>query len=160
LKRLKRLQRQVSRRKIGSNNYVKAKQKLAKLHYRISNIRKDCLHKTTSEIIDKNQVIILEDLRISNMLKNHTLALSISDVGAYEFRRQTGYKADWNNREVIFADSFYPSSKLCSSCGHKNEDLTLKDRTFECKVCNNKIDRDLNASLNLKSLYTGSFSEF
>lgn len=159
LKRLKRKQKQLSRKKKGSKNYGKTKQKLAKLHYRISNIRKDCLHKITSKIIDENQVIVLEDLKTSNMMKNHCLAQAISDVGLFEFRRQIEYKAKWNNRKVIFADTFYPSSKLCSRCGWKNSDLKLTDRVFECKVCDMKIDRDLNASLNLKQIYTGSSSE-
>jgi putative transposase len=156
LKNLKRKQKQLSRKRRGSKNYGKAKQKLAKLYYHISNIRKDCLHKITSKIIDENQVIVLEDLKVSNMMKNHKLAQFISDVGLFEFRRQIEYKAKWNGRKVIFADAFFPSSKLCSYCGWKNSDLKLTDRTFECKVCNMKKDRDLNASLNLKQIYTRS----
>jgi putative transposase len=158
LKRLKRKQKQLSIKKKGSKNYGKAKQKLAKLHYRISNIRKDCLHKITSKIIDENQVIVLEDLKVSNMMKNHKLAQAISDIGLFEFRRQIEYKAKWNGRKVIFADTFFPSSKTCSCCGWKNSDLKLTDRIFECKMCDMKIDRDLNASLNLKQIYTGSSS--
>ena len=158
LKRLKRKQKQLSRKKKGSKNYGKVKQKLAKLHYHISNIRKDCLHKITSKIIDENQVIVLEDLKVSNMMKNHCLAQAISDVGLFEFRRQIEYKAKWNNRKVIFADTFFASSKTCSCCGWKNSDLKLTDRVFECKMCDMKIDRDLNASLNLKQIYTESSS--
>ena len=158
LKRLKRKQKQLSRKKKGSKNYEKAKHKLAKLHYHISNIRKDCLHKITSDIIQKNNVIVLEDLKVSNMMKNHCLAQAISDVGLFEFRRQITYKAKWNNRKVIFADTFFPSSKTCSCCGWKNSDLKLTDRVFECKICDMKIDRDLNASLNLKQIYTESSS--
>lgn len=158
LKRLKSKQRQLSRKKKGSKNYGKAKQKLTKLHYHISNIRKDCLHKITSKIIDENQVIVLEDLKVSNMMKNHCLAQAISDVGLYEFRRQIEYKAKWNNRKVIFADTFFASSKTCSCCRWKNSDLKLTDRIFECKMCDNKIDRDLNASLNLKQIYRESSS--
>lgn len=158
LKRLKRKQKQLSRKKRGSKNYGKSKQKLAKLHYRISNIRKDCLHKITSKIVRENQTIVLEDLKVNNMMKNHCLAQAISDVGLYEFRRQIDYKAKWNGRAVIFADTFFPSSKLCSCCGWKNSDLKLTDRVFECKICDMKIDRDLNASLNLKQIYTGSSS--
>ncbi len=158
LKRLKRKQKQLSRKKKSSKNYGKAKQKLAKLYYHISNIRKDCLHKITSKIIDENQVIVLEDLKVSNMMKNHCLAQAISDVGLHEFRRQIEYKAKWSGRKVVFADAFYPSSKTCSCCGWKNSDLKLTDRVFECKMCDMKIDRDLNASLNLKQIYTGSSS--
>jgi putative transposase len=158
LKRLKHKQKQLSRKKKGSKNYGKAKQKLAKLHYRISNIRKDYLHKITSKIICENQVIVLEDLKVNNMMKNHCLAQAISDVGLFEFRRQIEYKAKWNGRKVLFADTFFPSSKTCSCCGWKNSDLKLTDRIFECKICGTKIDRDLNASLNLKQIYTGSLS--
>lgn len=154
LKSLNRKQRQLSRKKKGSQNYERAKKKLAKLYYRISNIRKDCLHKATSKIINENQVIILEDLRVGNMMKNHHLAQAISDVGLYEFRRQIEYKAKWAGRKVVFADSFFPSSKLCSCCGWKNENLTLRDRIFECGMCGNKMDRDFNASQNLKNIYT------
>lgn len=101
---------------------------------------------------------MLEDLKVSNMMKNHCLAQAISDVGLFEFRRQITYKAKWNNRKVIFADTFFASSKLCNCCGWKNSDLKLTDRVFECKVCDMKMDRDLNASLNLKQIYTGSSS--
>src|SRR5690606_8210467 len=100
------------------------------------------------------QVIVLEDLKVSDMLKNSLLAREISDVGFYEFRRQIEYKAKWNAREIIIADRFYPSSRLCSSCNWKNEDLKLSDRVFKCKDCNLEIDRDLNASLNLKRFHT------
>lgn len=158
LKKLKRKQKQLSRKKKGSKNYGKSKQKLAKLHYHISNIRKDCLHKITSDIIQKNNVIVLEDLKVSNMMKNHCLAQAISDVSFYEFRRQIEYKAKWSDRKVIFADTFYASSKLCSCCGWKNLNLALADRVFECKICDNKMDRDFNASRNLVKFYRESSS--
>jgi putative transposase len=159
LKKLNRKSRQLSRKQKGSKNREKAKHKLAKLHYRISNIRKDALHKITSQIINENQVIVLEDLKVSNMMKNHNLAQAISDVAFYEFRRQLEYKAKWCGREVIFVNTFYPSSKLCSSCGWKNTNLKLSDRVFTCKECNLTVDRDFNASLNLKQFYTGSLPE-
>lgn len=98
-------------------------------------------------------MIVLENLSVKNMMKNHKLALAISDVGFYEFRRQIEYKAKWYGREVLFADSFFPSSKTCSGCGWKNEGLKLSDRVFKCKECNLSLDRDLNAALNLKNLY-------
>lgn len=159
LRRLKRKSRQVSRKQKGSKNRQKAKLNLAKLHYKISNIRKDTLHKITSQIINENQVIVLEDLRVSNMMKNHKLAQAISDVGFYEFRRQIEYKAKWYGRKVLFVDTFYPSSKLCSGCGWKNSELTLTDRVFVCKVCDVRIDRDMNAAINLKQYYTASSAE-
>lgn len=156
LRKLKRKQRQLSRKKKGSQNYKKTKLKLSKLHNRISNIRKDSLHKSTTKIIRDNQTIVLENLKISNMLKNHCLAQSISDMSANEFRRQIHYKAKWYGREIIIADSYYPSSKTCSCCGWKNDNLTLKDRIFKCEICKNGIDRDLNASKNLLKLSTVS----
>jgi putative transposase len=158
LKKLKRKSRQLSRKKKDSKNREKAKSKLAKLHYRISNIRKDCLHKITSKIVNENQVIVLEDLKVSNMIKNRKLSRSISDVGLYEFRRQIEYKAKWKVRNVYFADTFFPSSKLCSCCGYKKEDLKLSDRTYKCNQCGFIIDRDLNASKNLVKLYTDGLS--
>lgn len=158
LKKLKRVSRQFSRKVKGSKNRQKAKLKLNRLHYRISNIRKDALHKATSKIVSENQVIVLESLSTANMMKNHCLARAISDVGMYEFRRQIEYKAKWNNREVVFVDKFYPSSKLCSECGHKKEDLTLADRTYDCLNCGLSICRDFNASLNLVKWYRESSS--
>ena len=158
LKKLKRKQRQLSKKKKDSKNRNKAKNKLAKLHYRISCIRKDALHKATSKIISENKVIVLEQLRVSNMMRNHCLAQAISDVGFAEFKRMIEYKAKWNNRKVVFAYTFFASSKLCSCCGWKNESLTLADRTFECQKCDNKMDRDMNAAMNLKQFYTESSS--
>jgi putative transposase len=149
LQRLKKRQKQASKKQKGSKNRAKANLKLARLHYKISNIRKDCLHKITSKIVAENQVIVLEDLKVQNMMKNHKLAQAISDVGFGEFRRQIEYKAKWLNRTVVLADTFYASSKLCSTCGTKNDKLTLRDRIFECTMCYMKIDRDLNAALNL-----------
>lgn len=153
LRNLKRKQRKFSKKQTGSNNREKAEKRLAKLHFRISNIRKDCLHKTTSKIVNENQVIVLEDLKVSNMMKNHKLAQAISDVGMYEFRRQIEYKSKWNGREVVFVDTFYPSSKLCSKCNCKKNDLKLSDRIFKCESCGNKLDRDLNAAKNLEKFY-------
>lgn len=167
LKKLKRKQRQFSRKKKGSNNQQKAKHELAKLHYRIANIRKDCLHKITSDIIQKANVIVLEDLKVSNMLKNHCLAQAISDVGFHEFRRQIEYKAQWNKRTVFFVPIFFPSSKLDHKSKKVNPNLKLSDRAIHhddgTTTC-----RDLNASFNLRDYYldhinlnqhTGSSSE-
>lgn len=155
LKKLRILSRNHSRKKPNSKNKEKARQKLAKLHYHIANIRKDTLHKATSKLIDENQVIVLEDLKVSNMLKNDKLSRAIADVGFFEFRRQIEYKAKWNKREVVFVPTFYPSSKLCSNCGNKKEDLTLKNRVYKCN-CGLVIDRDLNAAINLKNYYTNT----
>lgn len=155
LNNLKYQQRKLSKKIKGSKNYEKQKLKVQKIHYRISNIRKDNLHKATSKIISDNQVIILEDLKVSNMMKNHKLARANSDVGYYEFRRQIEYKAKWSGREVKFVNTFFPSTKLCSCCGHKRE-ISIDERTYKCDNCGLKMDRDLNAAKNLEQSYTVS----
>lgn len=156
LELLQRRQRILSRKMKGSKNREKAKLKVARLHYRIGNIRKDALHKATTKIIRENQAIVLEDLNVKGMIKNHCLARMVSDVGMSEFRRMLEYKAGWYGRQIEYANTFYPSSKTCSNCGWRNDNLTLKDRVFECQVCQHKMDRDLNAAFNLKKLYTVS----
>ena len=156
LKSLRRKQRIVSRKKKGSKNRAKAKQKVARLHYRIGNIRKDALHKATTKLIRENKAIVLEDLNVKGMMNNHCLARAVSDVGMFEFRRMLEYKANWYGREIQYANTFYPSSKTCSNCGWKNDDLKLSDRIFKCQICHHEMDRDLNAALNLKKLYTAS----
>jgi putative transposase len=157
-KKLRRLQRELSRRKKGSKNREKSKRKITTLHYRISNIRRDALHKATTAIVmakPKPSIIVLEDLSVSNMMKNHHLARAISDVGLYEFRRQTEYKTLWCGEKLQIADRFFPSSKTCHVCGAINENLKLSDRTWTC-VCGAVHDRDENASINLKNLVTAS----
>uniref|UniRef100_A0A6M3IM90 Putative transposase n=1 Tax=viral metagenome TaxID=1070528 RepID=A0A6M3IM90_9ZZZZ len=142
-------QRRFSKKVNGSNNKQKQQMKLARLHYRVACIRKDALHKITSELVREYGIIVLEDLNVSGMTKNHKLAQVILDVGLYEFRRQIEYKVKWQGKEVIIADRFFASSKICSCCGWKNVTLKLSDRTFKCNVCGNVIDRDLNAAKNL-----------
>ena len=156
LKSLRRKQRIVSRKKKGSKNREKAKLKVARLHFRIGNIRKDTLHKATTKLIRENKAIVLEDLNVKGMLKNHCLARAVSEVGMFEFRRMLEYKANWYGREIQYANTFYPSSKTCSNCGWKNDNLKLSDRTFKCQICQHELDRDFNAALNLKKLYTVS----
>mgnify|MGYP001562057163 CR=1 FL=1 len=141
-------QKSLSRKRKGSANRKKAARKLARLHYRIANARKDYLHKITSKIISENQTIVLEDLNLSGMVKNHKLAKSISDVGMGEFRRQLEYKAKWYGRQVVVVDRYFPSSKTCSSCGTIKEDLKLSERVYKCD-CGLQIDRDMNAAINL-----------
>jgi putative transposase len=104
-----------------------------------------------------SKTIVIEDLNVSGMVKNHKLAKAISNIGFYEFRRQLEYKCSWYGKELIIADRFYPSSKLCSFCGCKKEDLKLADRTYSCNNCKGLIDRDLNAALNLKK-YTARYA--
>lgn len=152
-KRLKKLQKDLSRKAKGSQNRSKARIKVAKLHERIANQRKDFLHKISSQIISENQAIVIEDLRVSNMLKNHKLAKAISEVSWAEFRTMLEYKANWYGREIIVAPSNYASSQLCSGCGNKsNQTKDLSLRTYVCSECGLEIDRDYNASLNLLKL--------
>ena len=155
-KKLKLAQRiQSKRRVVGknqSNNYKKASLKVAKIHQRIANVRKDNLHKVTSYLTKNYQEIVIEDLNVKGMSKNHKLASAILDGGFSEFRRQLEYKAKWYGSIITVVDRFYPSSKLCSSCGNKKEKLKLSERTYNCKSCGETLDRDLNASLNLKKM--------
>ncbi len=152
-KRLAKLQKDLSRKIKGSNNRYKARLKVAKLHQRIANQRKDFLHKLSTKIISENQVIVLEDLRVKNMLQNHKLAKAISEVSWAEFRTMLEYKASWNGREIIIAPSNYASSQLCSQCGYKNIDVkNLSIRNWTCPQCGENHDRDINASINLLKL--------
>lgn len=152
-KRLTKLQRDLSRKKKGSNNRYKARLKVAKLHEKIANQRKDYLHKISNYITNENQVIVIEDLKVSNLMKNHKLAKNIADVSWFEFRRQLEYKCAWKGRELIIAPSNYASSQLCSSCGNKSSQTKdLSCRTYVCPVCGMVMDRDINASINLLKL--------
>ena len=148
-KRLARLQRRVSRKQKTSNNRKKAVRQLAKLHKRISDIRRDNIHKITTYLAKNHGEVIIEDLNISGMLKNHKLASAIADCGFYEFRRQLEYKTVWYGSKLTVADRFYPSSQICSNCGHRQK-MPLKERVFKCQSCDNQVDRDLNASRNLE----------
>lgn len=157
-KRLKRLQRQVSRKKKGSQNRKKAVKRVAKVHKRIADIRKDNLHKITTYLTRKHRVVVVENLNVSGMLKNHKLASSIADCGFYEFKRQLEYKAKLYACQLVVVDRFYPSSQLCSRCGHQQK-IPLSQRVFSCESCSlEEIDRDLNAALNLVKWYQTTLS--
>jgi putative transposase len=135
-----------------SKNCQRCIDELAKLHARVRNIRSDFNHKTTTEICRNNHTVVIEDLNVVGMLSNRCLARCLSDVSFGEIRRQLEYKAVRYGTTIIVADRWYPSSKLCSSCGHKNSDLELKDRKWICPNCGVEHDRDLNAAINLKKL--------
>jgi putative transposase len=158
LKKLKRLQRAVSRKRKGSRNRKKAVGTLARLHRKIAHQRADTLHQFTSRLAKTKSVVVIEDLNVSGMLKHHHLAQAIGDVGFAEFRRQLVYKAAWYGCQVLVASRWEPTSKTCSACGWADEHLTLADRTFRCARCGLVIDRDLNAATNLAKL-AGSSSE-
>jgi putative transposase len=151
-KRLRRLSRRLSKKVKGSNNRAKAKQRLAKEHYRIRCARQDELHKLTTRLTGEFSHIVIEDLNVSGMMKNRHLAKAISDMGFFEFRRQLEYKAAMYGSTVVVADRFFPSSKTCSGCGHVYGDLTLGQRTWTCGGCGSTHDRDVNAATNLKNL--------
>jgi len=137
--------------KLPSKNREKAVQKLAKVHQKIKNQKLDYLHNITTKIVSENQVIVLEDLNVSGMMKNHSLAKSIQELGLYEMRRQFEYKTKWYGRELVLVSRWFPSSKTCSSCGWKNNNLKLSDRELICEECGLVIDRDENASLNIEN---------
>ncbi|MDD4805040.1 MAG: IS200/IS605 family element RNA-guided endonuclease TnpB [Candidatus Pacebacteria bacterium] len=149
-KKLAKLQRQLSRKTIGSNNRNKARIKVARQHEKVSNQRNDFLQKLSTELIKTYDVICLEDLKIKNMVKNHKLAKSISDVSWGEFVRQLQYKAMWQHKMVQKIDTYYPSSQICSNCGYKftsTKDLSVRE--WNCPQCGKHHDRDENASINI-----------
>ncbi|WP_440895451.1 IS200/IS605 family element RNA-guided endonuclease TnpB [Amphibacillus sp. Q70] len=158
-KKLKREQRKLSRRalvakKKGTNlfeakNYQKQKRKVARLHEKVMNQRNDFLNKLSTEIIKNHDIICIEDLNTKGMLRNHKLAKSISDVSWSNFVAKLQYKADWYGREIIKIDKWFPSSQICSECGHKDGKKPLEIREWTCPICHTIHDRDINASINI-----------
>ena len=147
--RLKRAQQDLSRKKLGSKNRAKARKKVARIHARVADRRNDYLHKLTTALINENQVICAESLKVKNMVKNPTLAKAISDVGWGELTRQLKYKAQWYGRTFVQIDTFFPSSKTCSSCSHVVDFLPLEIRNWTCPDCGVQHDRDINAAKNI-----------
>lgn len=147
--KLAKAQRALAKKQKGSANRKKAKLKVAKLHAKIADTRKDFLHKLSTRLINENQVIAIETLAVSNMQKNHALAKSISDAGWAEFVRQLEYKSLWYGRELVGIDRWYPSSKRCSDCGHTVKSMPLNVREWTCPECGTIHDRDINAARNV-----------
>lgn len=160
-KKKKRLQRKVSKKYelnknganyIKTNNIKKIEKQILKLNKRLTNIRNNYVHQTTSEIVKrKPSFIVMEDLNVVGMMKNKYLSKAVQEQKFYEFKRQIEYKSAWNNIEFIQVDRWYPSSKTCCECGNIKKDLKLSDRIYKCSKCGNEIDRDFNASVNLKN---------
>jgi putative transposase len=157
LSRLRRLNKSLSRKhgarkgEKKSNNFIQAQKELSRLHARIANIRNDETHKLTTSLTQSYGVIGIEDLNVSGMVKNRNLARAVNDMSFFEFRRQLEYKAKMTGSIVVIADRFFPSSKLCSVCGEKNDRLQLSDRNWQCLSCEHWHDRDVNAAINLRN---------
>ena len=149
--RLAKYQRRLSKKQKGSANFQKAKLKVARVHAKIADSRKDFLHKLTTALIHENQVISVESLQVKNMVKNPNLAKAISDVGWGELVRQLQYKADWYGRTLVSIDKWYPSTKRCSKCGYTLKSIDLSVRSWECPECRTVHDRDTNAAVNIKA---------
>ncbi|XZN95741.1 MAG: RNA-guided endonuclease InsQ/TnpB family protein [Microcoleus sp.] len=156
-KRLKRSQRLVSKRVKGSKNRAKAVKKLSKLHARVSNIRKDAIHKLTNYLAKNHSEIKIEDLSVKSFLKNHKLAGAIADCGMYEFRRQLEYKTEKFSSKLTLVDRMFPSSQICSNCGKHRHKMPLKNRVYVCPECGHTEDRDLNAARNIERWFEGIF---
>lgn len=157
--KLKRMQQHFARKKKGSRRREKCRLKVARLHNKVANQREWFLHNVTAMLVDNYDVLCIEDLNVKGMMANHKLAKSIADVSFYEFRRQLEYKCQWYGKELVVIGRFEPTSKICSCCGWKNDNLTLKDRTFKCEQCGLEIDRDWGASINIKRLGVESLNE-
>jgi putative transposase len=152
LRKLRRLNRQLARRTSGSRRKKQTQWRLARNHARAANIRRDALHKLTTALASQHGIVVVEQLNLAGLLRNHRLARAIADTGLAELRRQLAYKATWHGSRLVLADRFYPSSKTCSACGWVKAKLPLAVRTFNCEACGLVIDRDLNAARNLAKL--------
>ena len=147
--KLKRLQRRLKNKVKGSNRRRKAVQKVAKVHAKISDCRKDFLHKLSTQLVRENQTLCIETLKVKNLMANHRLAKAIADCGWGELIRQLKYKSDWHDRTLVQIDQWFPSSKLCNSCGYKIDKLPLQIREWTCPCCNHHQSRDVGAAINI-----------
>ena len=154
-RKLRRAQRRLSKRIKGSQNWIKQKWKVARIHYRIACIRNDAHHKATSDIVQRVSGIGIETLKITNMLKNRKLAKALSDSALGGFLSKLKTKAETLGIPITEASQFYASSKTCSNCGYKKKDLTLSERIYHCSQCGTSIDRDVNAAINLRNVAVG-----
>jgi putative transposase len=152
LRKLRRLNRQLARRKPDSKRRKVTRRRLARVHARAANLRRDALHKLTTTLATQHGTVVAEQLNIAGMVRNRHLARVIADTGLAELRRQLTYKTTWYGSRLVLADPFYPSSKTCSACGWVKAKLTLAERTFTCEACGVRLDRDLNAARNLATL--------
>jgi putative transposase len=151
LRELRVEQRSLSRKQKGSNHYIQQKLKVALLHEHIRNQREDYLHKITKYLVDNYDTICIENLGVSNMMKNNKLSRAIGDMGWYKFKSLLEYKCEWYGKNLSIIGRFDPSSKSCSVCGKINKELTLKDRNWICNSCGTEHDRDINAALNIRN---------
>jgi putative transposase len=149
--KLARQHRDLSSKQKGSNHQKQARIRLSKTYNKLNNIKEYYLHSITNQLLSENQTIVVEDLNVKGMLKNHQLARSIQELSLNRFKNMLMYKAEWYGREIIQVSRWFPSSKLCSCCGYKKDDLTLKDRFWVCPECNSSHNRDINAAINIKN---------
>jgi putative transposase len=152
LRKLRRLNRQLSRRKLGSKRRRITRRRIARVHARAANLRRDALHKLTTTLATQHGTVVVEQLSLAGLVRNRRLARALSDAGLAELRYQLSYKTGWYGSQLIVADRFYPSSKTCSVCGWVKAKLILAERTFTCEGCGLRLDRDLNAARNLAKL--------
>jgi putative transposase len=152
LRKMRRLNRELHRRKLGSRRRGQTRRRLARVHARAANLRRDALHKLTTTLATQHSTVVIEQLNLAGLVRNRHLARALADAGLAELRRQLGYKTGWYGSRLVVAGPFHPSSKTCSACGWVKAKLTLAERTFTCEACGLRLDRDLNAARNLATL--------
>jgi len=149
-KKLAKYQKRLAKKQKGSNNRNKARKRVAKVHQKITRCREDFLHKLSRKLVDENQVIVVENLAVKNLVRNHKLAKSIADLGWGQFCTMLKYKAEWSGKIYIEVDRFFPSSKTCNHCLHRTSEMPLDIRSWQCPKCGTLHDRDINAAKNIR----------